>query len=205
MLKRWLARRKLKEPAYAFLFDGGPDGEMVAIDCETTGLDRNKDEIISVAAVRIRGARVLTSEAFSATVRCRTTINPDAIKIHGLRQRDVAMGRAMAEVLPGLIQFIGGRPLVGYYLEFDVALIKRYVRAWLGVNLPNAQIDISGLYYERKYGNAPPGSQVDLSFAAIARALKLQLVNQHDALADAVMTALMYVMLRDMEARRARF
>jgi DNA polymerase-3 subunit epsilon len=204
MLARFLARRRLKDPAYAFLFEPGPEGEAVSLDCETTGLDRNRDEIVSVAAVKIRGARVLTSEAFTATVRCEAALNPETIKLHGLRERDVAMGRAMAEVLPALLRFIGGRPLVGYYLEFDVAMLNRYVRAWLGVGLPNPEIDVSGLYYDRKYGDAPPGTHVDLSFAAIARDLGLELLNQHDALADAVTTALMYLTLKDMQARRAR-
>ena len=204
MWPRFLARRRLKDPAYAFLFEPGPPGEFVSIDCETTGLDRVRDEIVSVAAVRISGARVLTSEAFRATVRCATAINPRAIKVHGLRERDVAMGHAMAEVLPALLRFIGGRPLVGYYLEFDVAMLNRYVRAWLGIALPNPREEVSGLYYDRKYGDAPPGAHVDLSFAALARDLKIDLVDQHDALADATTTALMYVMLKDMQARRAR-
>lgn len=204
MAPRFLAKRLLKDPAYAFLFEPGPAGEAVSIDCETTGLDRAKDEIISVAAVRIQGARVLTSEAFRATVRCVAPINPQAIKVHGLRERDVALGRAMAEVLPALLRFIGGRPLVGYYLEFDVAMLNRYVRAWLGVGLPNPRLEVSGLYYDRKYGDAPPGSHVDLSFAAIAHDLGLDLIDQHDALADATTAALMHVMLSDMQARRAR-
>ena len=204
MFSRFLARRKLKDPAFGFLFEPGPPGEAVSLDCETTGLDRRKDEIISVAAVKIADGRVLTSEAFHATVRCTTKINPTAIKVHGLRERDVATGRAMAEVLPALLKFIGGRPLIGYYLEFDVALINRYVRSWLGISLPNPQIDISGLYYDRKYGDAPPGTHVDLTFAALARDLKLDLIDQHDALADATTAALMYVMLKDLQARRVR-
>lgn len=204
MVPRWLARRQLKDPAYAFLFEPGPPGEAVSIDCETTGLDRRRDEIVSVAAVRIRGRQVLTSEAFSATIRCAAPIKEEAIKVHGLRTRDVATGRAMAETLPRLLEFIGGRPLVGYYLEFDVAMINRYVRAWLGVSLPNAQMEVSGLYYDRKYASAPPGTHVDLTFTAIARDLKLDLIDQHDALADATTAALMYVMLTDMQERRAR-
>src|SRR5436305_815847 len=132
----WLRRRwdraRLKDPAFDFLFEPGPEGEAVSIDCETTGLDPRRDDIISVAAVRIRGSRILASERFEATLRPSRPINPEAIKVHRLRERDVATGRAMADVLPQLVHFIGGRPLVGFYLEFDVALINRYLRAWLG-------------------------------------------------------------------------
>ena len=72
----------------------------MAIDCETTGLDRRKDDIVTIAAVKIRGNRILTSERFEATLRPAVKMNPEAIKIHRLRERDVAMGRALADVLP---------------------------------------------------------------------------------------------------------
>jgi DNA polymerase III subunit epsilon len=203
-LRRPLDRARLKDPSYGFLFEPGPADEVVAIDCETTGLDPRKDDIITVAAIKIRGSRILTSERFEATVRPSVKIRPDAIKIHRLRERDVAMGRAVADVLPQLLRFVGGRPLVGYYLEFDVAMINRYVRRWLGVKLPNPRIEVSGLYYERKYSDAPPGTHVDLSFAAILRDLGLPLLDRHDAYSDALMTAMMYLALRDMKTRGVR-
>ena len=208
MLPRWIKRpyqlARLKDPAYRFLFEPGPEGEAVSIDCETTGLDVRKDDIVTIAAIKLRGNRILTSERFEAVVRPAAKMNVEAIKVHRLRERDVAMGRAMAEVLPPLLQFIGGRPLVGFYLEFDVAMINRYLRRWLGIELPNPQIEVSEIYYERKYGDAPPGTHVDLTFQSILRDLDLPVLDQHDAYADALMTAMMYMTLRDLKARGQR-
>jgi DNA polymerase-3 subunit epsilon len=203
-IKRAYHLARLKDPAYKFLFDRGPEGEAVAIDCETTGLDPRKDDIVTVAAVKIRGNRILTSERFEATLRPSVEMNPEAIKIHRLRERDVAMGRAMADVLPPLLRYIGGRPLVGYYLEFDVAMIDRYLRHWLGIELPNPTIEVSKLYYERKYADAPPGTRIDLGFAAILRDLGLPMLDQHDAYADALMTAMIYLALGDRKVRGVR-
>jgi DNA polymerase-3 subunit epsilon len=208
MLPQWIKRplnlRRLNDPSYRFLFDEPPPDEAVSIDCETTGLDRRKDDIVAIAAVRIKGNRILTSERFEAVVRPNVRMNPEAIKIHHLRERDVAMGRALADVLPALLRFLGPRPLVGYYLEFDCAMIDRYLRRWLGIDLPNARVDVSGLYYERKYSNAPPGTHVDLSFQAILADLDLPRLDQHDAYADALMTAMIYLGLRDLKARGKR-
>ena len=41
----------------------------------------------------------------------------------------------------------------------------------MGIELPNDRIEVSRLYYERKYGGAPPNTSIDLSFAAILRDL----------------------------------
>ena len=73
----------------------------------------------------------------------------------------------MSEILPDLLQFIGGRPLVGYYIDFDIAMLNNHVAEFLGIQLPNPRIEVSGIYYDRKYGDAPPGTQIDLTFANI--------------------------------------
>jgi DNA polymerase III subunit epsilon len=203
-LKRRLSLRFLSDRAYRFLFEPPPQGEAASIDCETTGLNTRTDDIVAVAAIRIRDNRILTSERFEAIVKPKAKLNPDAIKVHRLREQDVAGGRPIEEALPDLLRFIGSRPLVGFYLEFDVAMLNRHVRRLIGVNLPNAQIEVSGTYYERKYGDAPPGTEVDLRFMSILRDLGLPALDQHDAYSDALMTAMMYLTLEDLKARDVR-
>jgi DNA polymerase-3 subunit epsilon len=203
-LKRALYRRLLRNADYRFLFEPPPPGEVVSIDCETTGLDPRSDDIVAVAAIRIRGARILLSERFEARVKPRVKLHPDAIKVHRLREQDVAQERTMAEVLPDVLRFIGSRPLVGYYLAFDVAMLNRHVRRMLGIPLPNERIEVSGAYYERKYGDAPPGVLVDLRFSAILADLGLPALEQHDAASDALMTAMMHLALEDLRARNIR-
>jgi DNA polymerase III subunit epsilon len=203
-LKRRIYRYLLRDPRYAFLFEPPPPDEAVSVDCETTGLSTRKDDIVAVAAIRIRGNRILAGERFEATVKPRVKLNAEAIKVHRLREQDVASGRSIDEVVPELLRFIGSRPLVGFYLEFDVAMLNRHVRRLLGIELPNEQIEVSAIYYRRKYGDAPPGTQVDLRFMSIMADLGLPSLDQHDAYSDALMTAMMYLKLRDLEARDVR-
>jgi DNA polymerase-3 subunit epsilon len=203
-IKRRIQQYLLRDPAFRFLFDEPPPEEAIAIDCETTGLDPRRDDIVTVAAICIRGSRILASGRFQAMLRPGARMKEEAIKVHLLREGDVAGGRTIEEVLPELLRFIGSRPLVGYYLEFDLAMINKHARRLLGIELPNRQIEVSGLYYERKYGGAPPGVQIDLRFAAILADLGLPILDQHDAFSDALMTAMMYVVLADLKARNIR-
>ena len=115
-LKRRLDRRLLRNAEYRFLFEPPPPAEAVSIDCETTGFNRRKDDIVAIAAIRIRGNRILASERFEAKVKPGARLQPEAIKVHRLREQDVAAERTIAEVLPDLLRYIGSRPLVGYYL-----------------------------------------------------------------------------------------
>lgn len=203
-IKRLFHQASIGDQSYRFLFEPGPDDEVVALDCETTGLDVKHDDIITIAAIRIRGNRILTSERFEVVVRPDARMSVDAMKVHRLREMDVAAGVQIHKIIPEFLHFIGGRPLVGYYVEFDVRMLDKEVLPLIQIELPNPMIEVSKLYYERKYGDAPPGTTVDLSFAAILRDLDLPVLDQHDAFNDALMAAMMYVRLRDMKQRGVR-
>jgi DNA polymerase-3 subunit epsilon len=203
-LRRTVDRVVCRDRSYRFLFGPDDSGEVVSLDCETTGFDPWVDDIVSIAAIRIRGSRILASTAFRAVVRPDAAMRESAVKVHQLRAQDVAHGRPMAEVLPELLRFVGSRPLVGYWIAFDVNMLNKYLIEMLNIHLPNRQIDVSELYYERKYGNAPPGSVIDLRYAAIVEDLGLQARQQHDAMNDALGAAEMYVVLEDMRTRRVR-
>ncbi|MBK5959427.1 DNA polymerase III subunit epsilon [Rhodoplanes elegans] len=197
-------RMLLADNAYAFLFDQDETGEVVSFDCETSGFDILADDVISIAAIKIRGNTILTSETFRALIRPGAAMEVSAIKVHQLRETDVKQGRTMREVMPEFLRFIGSRPLVGYWVSFDVRMINKYLFGMLNINLPNRQIDVSELYYERKYGKAPPGTEIDLRYAKIAEDLDLAMLPQHDAFNDALTAAQMYVILKDMQRRGVR-
>ena len=161
MVPRWIKRLfhqvSIGDPAYRFMFRPGPPDEVVAFDCETTGLDIRRDDIITIAAVKIRGNRILTSERFEAVVRPEARMSVDAMKVHRLREMDVAAGERIQKIIPEFLHFIGGRPLVGYYLEFDVGMVDKEVLSLKQFELPNQMIEVSKLYHERKYGRRAAG------------------------------------------------
>lgn len=200
-LKRLFHQATIGDQSYRFMFGKPPPDEFICVDCETTGLDRAKDEIITLAAVKIKGDVILSSERFVRLARPEAEINAEAIKVHHLRNADVESGERLYDIWPEFLRFVGARPLVGYFLEFDVAMIDRNVLRFIGIEMPNRMIEVSSLYYELKYGDAPPGTQCDLTFRAIMRDLDLPPLAQHDALNDAMMTAMMFVALRDMKRR----
>ncbi len=200
-LRRGWQRRQLTDPRWRFLLDEPPPHEWVALDCETTGLDTRTDEIVAIGAVRIVGQRILTSERLELLVRPEKGVSAESIRVHRLRQQDVQTGVPVAEAMQRLLHFIGARPLVGYCLEFDVAMINRALRATLGLTLPQEKIEVSRLYYDHKFRQLPPYRQhdqadIDLRFATIMRELGLPTRDAHDALNDAVMAALAFIKLR---------
>ena len=202
--RRWQLAR-LRAPEFTFMFAPPPPNEWVALDCETTGLNVRSDEIIAIGAVRIAGQRVLTSERLELLVRPSGGVSPDSVRVHRLRARDVADGLPAQDAVKRLMHFIGSRPLVGYYLEFDVAMLNRVVRPLLGVGLPQPCIEVSALYHDYKFRQLPPSHQqgnvdIDLRFATLMADLSLPTREAHDALNDAVMAALAFIKLQRLRA-----
>ncbi len=203
-LKREWLLYHLGDPEFRFMFDPPPANEWVALDCETTGLNVRTDEIISIGAVRIVGNRIMTSERLELLIRPEHGVSADSVRVHRLRDRDLAQGLPADEAVKKLMRFIGSRPLVGYYLEFDVAMLHRAIWPILGMGLPQPKIEVSALYYDYKFRQLPPYQQqanasIDLRFATLMQELGLPLREAHDALNDAVMAALAFIKLRQLQ------
>ena len=204
-LRRGWLLYHLAEPDFAFMFDPEPRDEWVAIDCETTGLDVSRDQVVAIGAVRIAGNRVLTSQRLELLVRPERKVSRESVRVHMLRESDVAQGIDQVQAMRRLLQFIGSRPLVGYYLEFDVAMLNREIWPLLGVRLPQRKLEVSAMYYDYKNRRLPLHERdrmIDLRFATMMNDLGLPLREAHDALNDAVMAALAFIKLRGLLAGR---
>ena len=201
VLKREWLFYHLAEPEFRFMYDPPPDNEFVSLDCETTGLSVKNDEIISVGAVRIVSDKIMSSERLELLIKPEKGVSAESAKIHRLRDQDLADGIPIQEAMKQLMRFIGARPLVGYYLEFDVAMLNRAIWPILGLGLPQKKIEVSALYYDYKFKQLLPYQQqanpdIDLRFATLMADLDLPWRDAHDALNDAVMTAMAFIKLR---------
>lgn len=190
--KRNLA--KLKDENFAFLFEEDKSGEFVVFDTETTGLNPKEDEILSIGALKIKENKILTSQTFEVYIKNLKAISAKSIQIHGIRPCDLEGAKNSDEAIKEFLYFIGSRPLIGYYLEFDVAMINSYLKPMLGITLPNKMIEVSEIYFEDKITLIPQGN-IDLRFDTILKNCNVPKMGAHNAVNDAIMTAMIYLKL----------
>ncbi|MEA1956111.1 MAG: exonuclease domain-containing protein, partial [Campylobacterota bacterium] len=137
-------------------------------------------------------------QTFEVFIQNSCDISSESKKIHGIREVDLVDAKTTMEAIPEFLEFIGSRPLVGYYLEFDIAMINKYVKPMYGIILPNETIEVSEIYYNQKIKFIPQGN-IDLRFDTILQNCKIPNMGAHNAVNDAIMTAMIYLKLKDKE------
>ncbi|RXJ75722.1 DNA polymerase III subunit epsilon [Arcobacter sp. F155] len=195
-LKNYFNRKNLKDEKFSYLFERPVDDEFVCFDCETTGLNPLEDDIISIGAVIIKNNTIVSSKKFVRFVKPETKLQVEAIKVHHIRECDLLEAGNIDTVIEEFLEFIGSRKLVGYYLEFDIAMINKYLKPKLGIKLPNKAYEVSAIYHDWKI-EAIPQSNIDLRFDTILKELKIPPLGKHDAYNDAIMTAMMFLKLKN--------
>ncbi|PFG55041.1 DNA polymerase-3 subunit epsilon [Vibrio sp. ES.051] len=194
----WLQRKywhyKLKGSPYQSLFCTPCKTEFVSLDCETTSLDPNRAELVTIAATKIIDNRIITSQPFEVRLRAPQSLDSGSVKIHKIRHQDLVDGISEKQALLKLLDFIGHRPLVGYHIRYDKKILDLACLRQLGFPLPNPLIEVSQIYHD-KLERHLPNAYFDLSLDAICKHLELPIQDKHDALQDAISAALVFVRL----------
>ncbi|NGZ84838.1 3'-5' exonuclease [Duganella aceris] len=99
------------------------DKSIVMLDFETTGLSPDMgDRITEVAALRIRGGRVV--ERYVSLINCKVRIPSFITGLTGITQAMVDGAPPVAKVLPELLDFIGDDALSAHNASFDEKFLR---------------------------------------------------------------------------------
>lgn len=193
-LRRWLDARRHGDGQWGALLRPYRGQELVSLDLETTGLDPRRDHVLSIAAVPVREGRVRTSEAFACSVRAERDFDIESIRHHRITPDESAAADSVTVAVSGLLRWLGNRPLLGYNLAFDAAMLDPHVRRITGFGLPNRRVELAGEYRERQQRHMPDAA-IDLRLEAICEALGVPMLGRHTATGDAVTVGLCWLAL----------
>lgn len=103
----------------------------VALDLETTGLNREYDQIIEIGAVKFRVAD-RPDETHEVLDTFETLVNPgrrvpySTLHFTGIDQDELDRAPALDDVLPALERFVSNYPVVGHSIEVDLQFLQRH-------------------------------------------------------------------------------
>ncbi len=151
--------------------------EFTVFDIETTGLNPASDDILEIAAIRLRGKQEIAR--YEALVQPLRSIPPESEKIHGLNEFYLLVnGRKIDQVLHDYLEFIGNSIVVGHNIrEFDWLFIQNQLKKMELPILENKLIDT--LELARKLLKLPSHTLTN-----VAKHYGLEHKNAHRAMPD---------------------
>jgi len=165
--------------------------EYVVFDVETTGLSvLGGDRIVEIAAVRIKGLEVVAT--FESLINPERELPVEAQQINNITEDMVAHAPTAAEVLPKMIDFIGGACLVGHNIKFDLNFLC-YQLSLLGRKLMEETPAIDTL----KMAKVLLPHLTSFRLSHVAHSLGAKIEGTHRALPDVLLTARMMCQLLD--------
>ena len=128
----------------------------VCVDCETTGLEPDKNRIIEVAVVIFQGDSIIDS--YETLVDPEIEILPESTAIHHITNEMVLNKPKIQEILPQVLKMIGRYVIVGHGIPFDIAFLANSAkRHSIPCNLLS-QSYFDTLRLARLYGQCPINS-----------------------------------------------
>ncbi|VVP50684.1 DNA polymerase III PolC-type [Pseudomonas fluorescens] len=157
----------------------------VVLDLETTGLNLNKDRVLSIGAVVIEDGAIDFSQQFERTLQCSELKLGPSVLIHGLGPSAIAAGSDPAQALLDFMEFVGDSPVLAFHAPFDQHMLGRALKDHLGYKLQHLFLDVADI--------APLlCPQAPIREAGLDEWIdwfKLEVFERHNASADALATA----------------
>ena len=97
---------------------------IVALDTETTGAELGEGHrIIEIGCAEIEN-RKLTGREFRRLVNPDRSVDPEAFKVHGISEEDLADKPRFAEIEAELVEFISGAEVIIHNAGFDIGFLE---------------------------------------------------------------------------------
>lgn len=191
-----MRRRQLRvaRPPRRALRRSWRQAELVALDFEATGLDLERDTIVSFGVVPVRAGRIVLGEGLHQLIDPHVPPSPRSQAIHGLRSADLAGAPRLEEARERLRDALAGRFLLVWFAEVEVNFLaaifgggaSRWRRRTIDVR--NLAIAADGAPDEAR---VQPGYGLSRSAARLG----VPVADPHSALDDALVTAEMFLVL----------
>jgi DNA polymerase-3 subunit epsilon len=169
----------------------------VVIDTETSGLDAARDRLLSVGAVTVTRGRIALAESFHKVLKQEVASAPDNVAIHSIGADAQLAGEPAAGVLGAFRAFLGTALPVGFNADFDAAVLGRAMKP-LGLRCAAAWLDLAQLAPVLE----PAEGRRRRSLDDWLERYGIRVTTRHDALADALATAELFLVLQE-KAHRA--
>ncbi|MGM0593780.1 MAG: exonuclease domain-containing protein [Pseudomonadota bacterium] len=167
--------------------------EFVALDLETTGLDPQRDEILSFGWVPIRRRAVELAGAEHRLIHTERPLPERSVVIHQLTDDQVAAGEPLERVLTDLLALLAGRVLIAHHARFEVQFLRRACERVFGGGFVLPVVDTQEVARRTLERRNQAFRAQQLRLAELRERHHLPRYRLHNALSDALAAAELFL------------
>lgn len=170
----------------------------VVVDVESSGLNTARDRLIAIGAVAVTNGRIRLGDSLEIVLQQAQASAKDNILIHGIGGTAQREGVPPADALLSFLEYLGKDALIAFHVAFDQAMINRAMKTWLGLAFQHAWADLA-------YVAPALHPRIARRYRTLDDWMgRFQIGNyaRHNALADALSTAELFLVLQPQLASR---
>lgn len=171
---------------------------LLAVDMETTGLDTEKDEVLSIGWVAVNGGVIDLGSAGQVYIKRDKAeqVGTSATIHHITDEMLTSLGAAEEEAFGQLLAALEGRALLAHFATIEVGFLSAACKRLYGSPMPRKALPVvDTLNFERRHmermGTYPRGE--DLRLPRVRERYNLPAYSSHNALGDALACAELYL------------
>ena len=191
--RNWYLRKMPEGPLRDYYESEFPDpdtgwsqADYLALDFETTGLDKEKDEILSIGHAPIRGRSLRLNEAEHYLARPVSAIPESSAAIHGILDDKASGAQPLDEVLPRLLKALESKILLAHHAAVEYEFLSNACRRIYGYPFIGPVVDTLALEVRIFRAKDEPIRSGDLRLDKARARYGLPRYPAHNALIDAI-------------------
>ncbi len=165
------------------------DVEYFVLDFETTGLDHQRDHIISLGFTHIKNGRIQLNESQHLLIKTEKKLTSDNVSIHQITDDEVSRGISIKAMMNLLLQHMAGQVVVAHHQQIEYLFIQQLSQQLYGHPLPMLMVDTLLLEQKRLQRLQRLIKPNQLRLFNLRDQYHLPRYHAHNALEDAIATA----------------
>jgi len=169
--------------------------DIVSLDIETTGLDPNKDKIVSIGLVNIERLGINLESCWHEIIKVKKSLNEDSVVIHKITDDQTAVGMALDNVIPKLLERLQGKILLAHNAKVEMGFINKACQNLYNTEFVIPVIDTQLLSIRSLDRTNQVYKSNELRLFNLRRTYNLPTYKAHNALMDAIATAELFLVM----------
>ena len=167
--------------------------KIVSLDFETTGLNIEQDDVVSVGSVSVSQLGVVLDTCWHQLINTNAELPEMSVVIHQITDNEMVKGISIENALPVLLKKLSGNVLLAHNAKIEIGFINKMCKKLYGTEFIIPVIDTQYLAKRSLERKNQVHKSKQLRLFNLRKTFNMPPYKAHNALMDAIATAELFL------------